>query len=102
MAASTGRAKEKENTRAESGAAFQALLVRTKEMKHMRAMMFLLLAVLPPAATWAQKGIPAAPNATAQSRQAAAQPGESFCGHAMDAATFIDARATMARARKRL
>jgi hypothetical protein len=54
-------------------------------------MMFLLLAAVPPAATWAQNGTPAAQNA--QPGQGAVKPGAGLCGHVVDPATFLDARA---------
>ena len=59
----------------------------------MRTMMFLLMAAVPPSATWAQNGTPSAANANAQPAQGRALPGATVCGHSMDAGTFIDARA---------
>jgi hypothetical protein len=56
----------------------RALQVTTKEMKRMRTTMFLLLAAVPHAAIWGQ-GSP--------------RLGANLCGHVIDAATFIDARA---------
>jgi hypothetical protein len=47
-------------------------------------MMILLLASVLPAATWAQSPQPG---------QGSAKPGANLCGHEMDAATFVDARA---------
>jgi len=59
----------------------------------MEKMLFLLLAALLPAATWAQNGTPAAANANAEPGQGRALPEANVCGHSMDAGTFIDARA---------
>jgi hypothetical protein len=52
----------------------------------MRTMMILLLAASLPAATWAQKG-------TQAGQGAQMPPGTRYCGHALDAGTFVDARA---------